>query len=163
MSLSIKKVVILVLKKWSFGIKKVVISFQILAYLCEITSGKSRKVSLKDEYIYTRARLQTWTNLFDVHISRALFFNFFLLFFLMKNFSKKKQRFHSVFFLHSLMVIKMLLFLNDLFIGVLKQLNEPIYGSILRKELLNSINHRTDMILKERLVSIGHSCKTFCE
>lgn len=163
MSLSIKKVVILVLKKWSFGIKKVVISFQILAYLCEITSGKSRKVSLKDEYIYTRARLQTWTNLFDVHISRALFFNFFLLFFLMKNFSKKKAEISLRLFLHSLMVIKMLLFLNDLFIGVLKQLNEPIYGSILRKELLNSINHRTDMILKERLVSIGHSCKTFCE
>ena len=66
----------LVLKMYTVGIKNVHVSFRILAYLCEITSGKSRKVSLKDEYIYTRARLQTWTNLFNVHISRALFFNF---------------------------------------------------------------------------------------
>ena len=49
----------------------------ILAYLCEITSGKSRKVSLKDEYIYTRARLNTTTNMIHVGISRALFFYFF--------------------------------------------------------------------------------------
>lgn len=71
MSLSIKKVVILVLKKWSFGIKKVVISFRILAYLCEITFGKSRKVSLKDEYIYTRASFDITTNTTHVVISRA--------------------------------------------------------------------------------------------
>lgn len=78
----------------------------ILAYLCEINSGKSRKVSLKDEYIYTRASLQTWTNLFDVHISRALFFlifNFFIIFY-KKFFSKKKKKKTEIesvlFFLH---------------------------------------------------------------
>lgn len=77
---------------YTVGIKNVHVSFRILAYLCEITSGKSRKVSLKDEYIYTRARLQTWTNLFDVHISRALFFNFFYYFFNKKFFKKKKKK-----------------------------------------------------------------------
>lgn len=130
----------------------------ILAYLCEITSGKSRKVSLKDEYIYTRARLQTWTNLFNVHISRALFF-----YFLMKK--KDRDLIRPFFFilLHSLMIIRMLLFFNDLLIGIIKHLNKTIYRSIFRKELLHSINHRPDMVLKERLVSIGHSCKTFCE
>ena len=143
-----------------------------MAYLCEITSGKSRKVSLKDEYIYTRASFDMTTNTTHVVISRALFFWIFIFFnyFLFKKFffkkKKKKTEIESVLFfyiLHSLMIIRMLMFLNDLFIGIIKQLNKPVYGSILRKEFLHSIDHRFDMVLKERLVSIGHPCKTFCE
>lgn len=66
----------------------------ILAYLCEITSGKRRKDSLKDEYIYTRASLDTTTNMIHVGISRALFFFKFLIFllFFIKNFFQKKKK-----------------------------------------------------------------------
>ena len=66
----------------------------ILAYLCEITSGKSRKVSLKDEYIYTRARIQH-DHKYDScgYIARFIFliFNFFY-YFLLKNFFQKKKK-----------------------------------------------------------------------
>lgn len=92
--LGIKFVSLLVLNLSVLGIKFVSTFFWILAYLCEITSGKRRKDSLKDEYIYTRARLQTWTNLLNVHISRALFFFKFLIFllFFIKNFFQKKKK-----------------------------------------------------------------------
>lgn len=68
----------------------------ILAYLCEIASGKSRKVSLKDKYIYTRARIRH-DHKYDLcsYIARFIFFLIFifLLFFLIKKFfSKKKKR-----------------------------------------------------------------------
>ena len=56
--LGIKFVSLLVLNLSVLGIKFVSTFFWILAYLCEITSGKRRKDSLKDEYIYTRARIQ---------------------------------------------------------------------------------------------------------
>lgn len=73
--LGIKFVSLLVLNLSVIGIKFVSTFFGILAYLCEITSGKSRKVSLKDEYIYTRARgFDMTTNTIHVVISRALFF-----------------------------------------------------------------------------------------
>jgi hypothetical protein len=104
--LCIKFVSLLVLNLSVIGIKFVSTFFWILAYLCEITSEKSRKVSLKDEYIYTRARFDMTTNTIHVVISRALFFlifNFFIIFLFKKFFSKKKKKagFTPSFFLHS--------------------------------------------------------------
>lgn len=131
--------------------------------------GKVEKF-LKKMNIYTRARAFKRVQICLMYTYRALYFlifNFFLLFFLIKNFSKKKrQKSNPSFFfilLHSLMVIRMLLFFNNLLIGIIKHLNKTIYGSIFRKELLYSISHGFDAFLKERLVSIGYSCKTFCE
>jgi hypothetical protein len=38
----------------------------------------------------------------------------------------------------------MLMFFNDLFIGIIKHLNKPVYGSIFRKELLHKDMTITD-------------------